>query len=686
MSISQFTSYPVVQLREIIKTLESGSRPSGGVSNFEDGIPSIGGEHISDNGGFDFTNIRYIPEVYFHQLSRGIIQTNDILLVKDGATTGKVAFVGEDFPFQSAAVNEHVFIIRADSKFVDAEYLFFFIYSSWGQFQIQRSFQGAAIGGINSTFIDRFEVPLPTLPEQHRIVEILRQADALRRLRGRSFDIFQKIAPAVYSEVFEGNEATHFVELAEIAEIASGVTKGRNFSGRETIEVPYLRVANVQAGYLDLSEIKTIQALPEDFEKYRLEFEDVLLTEGGDYDKLGRGALWESQIADCIHQNHIYRVRLDRKLLLPRFFAIYLQTSQPRAYFLRSAKRTTNIASINMSQLKKLPVPLPPMQLQERFVALLSRAEVVAKDNQRSVQKLSDLLTGLLYNAFRGDLTNGWRSSQSNRLADLAAQRDIVLGLRGEEPTLNDYERGRVTQAEREVIEQHLSDSLRPLLAQMAQYNPFSETLVAIQDSQARWAEQLAQIAQPVSFQLPAFEIRPLFSDAVSNAMFGVQNRIAALADDNRSAMESVTNHFASIASMIRSINETFAASFQPVTLQLTTVIENLARAIDEWPPRDHPRFDVIVHLNRSQKLILFTCERQKKPFTVEAIQEELGLSQESIRRALDLFASLGLLASVSVPGESADGSTFVTAYRSSGQSDDVRLTDLAMLTEPGQA
>jgi type I restriction enzyme, S subunit len=168
--------------------------------------------------------------------------------------------------------------------------------------------------------------------------------------------------------------------------------------------LPYLRVANVQEGRLDLSEIKVVEALPADLEKYRLEPGDVLLTEGGDYDKLGRGALWEGQVNDCIHQNHIFRVRVDRQQLLPVFFANYLQTAYAKAYFLRCAKKTTNLATINMRQLRALPVPLPSIREQQEFVeevdAVADLREKFAVANRES----DEMFSSLVQRAFRGEL------------------------------------------------------------------------------------------------------------------------------------------------------------------------------------------------------------------------------------------------------------------------------------------
>ena len=105
-----------VLLSKILLTLESGSRPKGGVRGIETGIPSVGGEHLNNSGGFRFENIKYIPTPFFEKMRRGRIRSGDILIVKDGATTGKVSLVRSDFPFNPAMVNEHVFICRFNER------------------------------------------------------------------------------------------------------------------------------------------------------------------------------------------------------------------------------------------------------------------------------------------------------------------------------------------------------------------------------------------------------------------------------------------------------------------------------------------------------------------------------------------------------------------------------------------
>jgi type I restriction enzyme, S subunit len=178
--------------------------------------------------------------------------------------------------------------------------------------------------------------------------------------------------------------------------IVSGVAKGKDLRGCKTETYPYLRVANVQRGYLDLSLIKEIEIKVGEINRYRLERGDVLMTEGGDWDKLGRAAIWNEEINDCIHQNHIYRIRpADKTALLPQWITLFANSPLGRSYFEDASKQTTNLASINMTQLRSCPLPLPSTEEQHRIVtkvdelmALCDRLEVQLTTSQTESRRL----------------------------------------------------------------------------------------------------------------------------------------------------------------------------------------------------------------------------------------------------------------------------------------------------------
>lgn len=164
-------------------------------------------------------------------------------------------------------------------------------------------------------------------------------------------------------------ESWRWARLDEIAEIVGGITKDDKNQGLPGLsEVPYLRVANVQRGYLDLAKITMINVPPETASYLQLVPGDILFNEGGDRDKLGRGWIWEGQIERCIHQNHVFRARLYAPIIDPRIVSWH-GNSFGQKWFIQGGKQTTNLASVNKTTLSAFPVPIPPLAQQHRIVA-----------------------------------------------------------------------------------------------------------------------------------------------------------------------------------------------------------------------------------------------------------------------------------------------------------------------------
>ena len=166
-----------------------------------------------------------------------------------------------------------------------------------------------------------------------------------------------------------------------------------------------MRVANVQDGHFLLDEVKTIAVTQKEIDQYQLRRGDLLLTEGGDPDKLGRGSVWEEQIPNCIHQNHIFRVRINDQTEINPYYLSALDGSRyGKTYYLKSAKQTTGIASINSTQLKNFPAVIPPIDLQNQFAAIVEEVEGIKSRYQQSLTDLEALYGALSQQAFKGEL------------------------------------------------------------------------------------------------------------------------------------------------------------------------------------------------------------------------------------------------------------------------------------------
>ncbi|MEO0137145.1 MAG: restriction endonuclease subunit S [candidate division WOR-3 bacterium] len=196
------------RLGEVLSIIESGSRPKGGVQEVKEGIISIGAEHLNSYGGFNFANVRFIPNAFYQTMKRGKIQKGDVLIVKDGATTGKTSIVDDDFPYKEASINEHVFRLRGKENLLTQQFLFWFLYSPQGQFQIQQEFHGSAQGGINQKFIYGVRIPLPPLPTQQRIANYLKEkmseVEKLRQAVERQLETINALPQAYLRKAFRG--------------------------------------------------------------------------------------------------------------------------------------------------------------------------------------------------------------------------------------------------------------------------------------------------------------------------------------------------------------------------------------------------------------------------------------------------------------------------------------------------
>ena len=237
----------------------------------------------------------------------------------------------------------------------------------------------------NWSSLVEFELDLPPLALQQRIAEILWAADEACVTYRDTSNSCSAAANArlanFFGHIANGGKSRFSTKpLDEVVRLQTGIAKGKTYAPNvPTMKLPYLRVANVQDGHLDLSEMKTIVIPRADKERYLLRDGDMVICEGGDFDKVGRGAIWREQISDCVHQNHVFCLRAHRSIILPEFLALQLGSPYGKQYFLGCAKKTSNLASINSTQVKAFPFQLPSLAVQQQFVTEMNGLQMVGK-------------------------------------------------------------------------------------------------------------------------------------------------------------------------------------------------------------------------------------------------------------------------------------------------------------------
>ena len=321
------------------------------------------------------------------------LRDGDVLFARSGATVGKT-FLFRNYSGRACFAGYLIKASTARHK-LTPEFLTYFTRSSAYDAWKDSIFTQATIQNIGADKYARLPICLPPLPEQQRIAAYLDAscaaidaAVAAKRRQLETLDDLRKsiIQRAVTRGITEGEvlEPTgnawmdqipngwKLVCLKRIAEIQGGLTLGRQYEG-PLIERPYLRVGNVQDGHFDLEDVSVIE-LPADVAPgVELRPGDVLMTEGGDLDKLGRGHVWQGEIPSCLHQNHIFAVRCFPHQLKPRFLAYVTAAKYGRDYFEATGKKTTNLACTNATKVGEFPIPLPPLAEQEAICAYLEK-------------------------------------------------------------------------------------------------------------------------------------------------------------------------------------------------------------------------------------------------------------------------------------------------------------------------
>ncbi|MFN9621994.1 MAG: restriction endonuclease subunit S [Cyanobacteriota bacterium] len=272
---------------------------------------------------------------------------------------------------------------------------------------------------------------LPPLPEQAAIVRFLDHADRkirryirakqkliklleeqkqaiIHRAVTRGLDPNVRLKPSGVEWLGDVPEHWEVRRLKDVAVVQTGLTLGKVYLGLPENSYPYLRVANVQSGRVDLRHVKHVDVPEREARGAMLRPGDVLLTEGGDIDKLGRGCVWHAQIPVCLHQNHVFAVRCNRIQLLPLFLEGLMASEHGRTFFQLTAKQTTNLAATNSTTLRSFPILLPPPHEQQAIIDFIAqRTEAVSRaleDVHSEIELLREYRTRLITDVVTGKL------------------------------------------------------------------------------------------------------------------------------------------------------------------------------------------------------------------------------------------------------------------------------------------
>ena len=391
-----------VKLSHILSSLESGGRPKGGASLDDNGIPSLGAEHLDINGGFNFKSIKYIPEEYFNDLKNGIIEKENILIVKDGATTGKVSFVTEDFPFEKASVNEHVFLLKIDKSKAYSKFAFHYLRCPQGQRDIMRDFRGATVGGISRGFVEFVKFELPSLPEQLNIANLLSKAENLIAQRKESIQLLNEFLKSTFLEMFgdpvRNDRNWNTKRLDEIALLERGrfSPRPRNDPSYFTGAYPFIQTGDISKSGNRLN-IYT-QTLNEKGIKVSKKFGKGTIVIAIVGATIGATAILEIEVYAT---DSIIGITAKKELTNNIYLEFVMRFWKP--ILLKNAPEAAR-ANINLEILGRVGIIYPSLGLQTRFAQIVDKTEALKTQYQQSLQELENLYGSLSQKAFKGEL------------------------------------------------------------------------------------------------------------------------------------------------------------------------------------------------------------------------------------------------------------------------------------------
>jgi type I restriction enzyme S subunit len=365
------------------------------------------------------------------QIQKFELKAGDVIITKDSESADDIAvaaFVPHDL--EKVVCGYHLALLRPLTGAVEGRYLFraFSAYPITSQFEIAAN--GITRYGLSQSAIGDAWFLLPPPDEQRAIAAFLdRQTAKIDALIAKKRELIaalhEKRSAIISHAVTKGlnpdapmkDSGIEWVDtipahwqvqrLKFVADVRSGVAKGRKFEGVKTVELPYLRVANVQAGHIDLSDVAEIEVTVSEIERYCLKVGDVLMNEGGDYDKLGRGAVWQGQIEPCLHQNHVFAVRPYQQSLSLWITTLTL-AQYARFYFMINSKQSTNLASISSRNLSEFPVIMPPQSEREQILGYIENEtrhiDRLTAKAEETIERLQEYRAALISAAVTGKI------------------------------------------------------------------------------------------------------------------------------------------------------------------------------------------------------------------------------------------------------------------------------------------
>ncbi len=337
------------------------------------------------------------PVTYENRPSRAdlIVDIGDLIVARMQSTK-KVMLISEE---EKDIIVSTGFLTLESKEGWNNEFLYFYFNSSNFQDQKDRLCTGATQKAINNAKFKEITIPEISLEDQKKLVKSLRQADKIGENRRKAIDLLDDYLKSVFLEMFGDpvlNEKEWEVKkLGEISESRLGKMRDKQFITGNFLE-KYLGNSNVKWFNFDFSNLLEMDFIEEEKEKFSLEFGDLLICEGGE---IGRCAIWKNQKCNCFFQKAIHRVRTNKNIVISEYLQwVFWFYSKGNAF--KESRSQATIAHLTGVKLKRLPIPIPCINLQTKFAEILQKTERIKQAMLSQSEELDTNFNALVQGAF----------------------------------------------------------------------------------------------------------------------------------------------------------------------------------------------------------------------------------------------------------------------------------------------
>lgn len=388
-------THPTHKLGDICQIFTGGTPPRTKREYFGGGIPWV---KITDMlQGVVVATDETLTEAGISNSSAKLLPSGTVL-ISIFATIGRTAVLDIE-----AATNQAIAgVVPKDTDQLEPRYMRYFLDSKHGE--LNRAARGVAQPNINQSILKALDIPLPSLSEQHRIVDLLSRAEGIVRLRREAEKKSAQLIPALFLDVF-GDPAKNPKgwPLPKLGELIlegpqNGIYKHASHYGEGT---PILRIDAFYDGKVrDIKALRRVRTTPEECAKFRLRPRDLIINRVNSPEYLGKSTIIPALDEETVFESNMMRITVDETRVLPEYVIELLQTSHTKAHFLSNAKHAINQSSVNQQDVKSLPVPMPPLPEQRDFVDRVGHVRSIQIQQAAATGKAKATFNALLARTF----------------------------------------------------------------------------------------------------------------------------------------------------------------------------------------------------------------------------------------------------------------------------------------------